>query len=165
MRPVIALIFGLLIGGAIFLYLSTPGRTFRIQNPTEIAGWDGERRAFRQVSTVVTTGDGKKYTYEITLFGPARQILEPWLDLDFGGTQMEMQPIGSYPVKVPEGSRVAWWNGEAWDFSTDEFPVLEGLKERLSREPRLSLFDALADQFPEREPQIEALRRGAGEEE
>ena len=147
-----------ILGG---LFLQTGGFT-RITPVSDSAGWDGHRRAFRQVRVTVADDDGNSAQHGITLFGDGRAILEPWLDIDFSMDACTLQGVDGRRTSLEAGQHVGWQTAAGeWTFVAGPFADLEPFeKEWGTVDLDSDLFEELRTRFPEHRELLHRIENG-----
>ncbi len=115
--------------------------------------------ATRQVSIRVEREDQSTATHSVTLFGPTRQVIEPWLRIEAKIEGLVLYSIDGSDSRIAEGmSTVTYdlatrtWVQSAASFPDFELPPLDDGR---------PLITVLVDQFPEDRALLEGAL-GAG---
>lgn len=140
------LALGLALSAMLFLRPAGFSQTVPVPDET---GWDAAGLAYRQVGATVTTSDGST-SYSLTLIGPIRRVLAPWLRVSFGPDRVKLLPLKSRSaIGVPIGAHVAWCTEEGpWQFSEVPLPTLSDVPHRRPIHVSESIFTRLTRCLP-----------------
>lgn len=128
---------------------ATPGGgTIAMTSSRQKLGWDLQRTGYRQQWVDISV-DGVPMQQSLTIFGPTRQIFEPWLHIAFQGDGIQLLAIDGTVTDVPPDAQSAWIDSAGrWTFDATELPPLGDPDPRWQREGH-TLLEALAERFPQ----------------
>ena len=93
---------------------------------------------------------GASVTHGVTLFGDGREILEPWLDLDFSMESGTLTRPDGQTSRIEAGHHVGWRTPEGeWKFVPGSFPDLEPFEREWQPDLDSDLFESLRARYPE----------------
>lgn len=134
----------------------TAGRLTRTTPLKEKQAWDIDRIAYRQCGATIDDGSNAPVTIRLTLIGPTRRVLAPWIALHWHASGVQITDLQGRVRTMAADTRTVWWDGSDWRQSLEAFPELPEGGEVLPLDQ--TIFDVLASHAPEQSGLIAEMR-------